>query len=96
MNTNDIRNTEQDQSLFWQVAVPVTALVVGLAFLYAYWGAQIEDRLLSELHTQGNKSNTKQMRDWPADSFANSPRPWHLKPRRKRKELRRITDDSFI
>lgn len=36
MNTVDIRNTDQDQRLFWIVSVPTTAFVIGIAYLYGY------------------------------------------------------------
>lgn len=31
MNTNDVRNMEKSQWVFWATAVPLTAVIVGLA-----------------------------------------------------------------
>ena len=40
MNTIDIRNSNSGQWLYWSVALPVTVLVFGLSYLYAYkWEA---------------------------------------------------------
>ncbi len=36
MNTSDVRNMNTDQSLFWAIALPVTAMVGGLSMLAAY------------------------------------------------------------
>ncbi|KAK6199692.1 hypothetical protein LQW54_010010 [Pestalotiopsis sp. IQ-011] len=36
MNTGDIRNMDSTQSLFWTIATPMTALILGLASLVAY------------------------------------------------------------
>ncbi|KAI1762284.1 hypothetical protein GGR53DRAFT_424827 [Hypoxylon sp. FL1150] len=36
MNTTDIRDTNNNSSLFWIIAIPFTAGVVGLAFMYGY------------------------------------------------------------
>ncbi|KAH8886417.1 hypothetical protein GQ53DRAFT_343835 [Thozetella sp. PMI_491] len=52
MNTDDIRNMENTQVLFWSVAVPVTVFVLSLAFVYAYKGDNIEDWVSSVLQPQ--------------------------------------------
>ncbi|KAI1505015.1 hypothetical protein F5X99DRAFT_334227 [Biscogniauxia marginata] len=36
MNTTDIRDIDKDQKLFWIIALPITAVVMGLAFIYGY------------------------------------------------------------
>ncbi|CAI6341476.1 unnamed protein product [Periconia digitata] len=36
MNTRDIRDLDYDQSLFWAVALPLTALIGGISLLVAY------------------------------------------------------------
>ncbi|CAI4214319.1 unnamed protein product [Parascedosporium putredinis] len=41
MNTTDIRDMNSDQKLFWVTAVPVTALVIAIAFTYGYGGETI-------------------------------------------------------
>jgi hypothetical protein len=38
MNTNDIRNMKQNQSLFWIVAGSLTARTVSLAMILAFYG----------------------------------------------------------
>lgn len=43
MNTVDIRDTEATQSLYWTVAIPVTVVVLALAFVYGYRGDEIGD-----------------------------------------------------
>ncbi len=43
MNTVDIRDIEATQSLYWTVAVPVTVVVLGVAFIYGYRGDEIGD-----------------------------------------------------
>ena len=46
MNVSDIRNLDQNQSLFWLVAVCVTAGVLGLSIFFAFSGSMITDRIL--------------------------------------------------
>ncbi|KAJ5959242.1 Mg2+ transporter protein CorA-like/Zinc transport protein ZntB [Penicillium vulpinum] len=36
MNTTDIRDTNFDQTIFWEIAIPLTIVIVTLAFLYGY------------------------------------------------------------
>jgi hypothetical protein len=43
MNTSDIRDIDSSQSLYWTIAIPVTALVLALAFVYGYRGDEIGD-----------------------------------------------------
>lgn len=43
MNTTDVRDTPHDQTIFWTAAIPVTAGVVALSFIYGYKGDAIED-----------------------------------------------------
>ncbi len=43
MNTADIRDTEGDQRVFWQTAVPLTAGVLAIAFVYGYKWEVIRD-----------------------------------------------------
>lgn len=54
MNTNDIRNMDSDQSLFWSIAVPVTATVLSLAFIYSYKGEDILDWLRNSVYKPQN------------------------------------------
>jgi Mg2+ and Co2+ transporter CorA len=41
MNTADIRDMELNQALFWQVALPVTVVVVALVLVGAYNASKI-------------------------------------------------------
>lgn len=43
MNTADIRNTNRNQTFFWIVALPVTAGVLAIAFVYGYRGDAISE-----------------------------------------------------
>lgn len=43
MNTVDIRDIEASQSLYWTISIPVTILVIALAFIYGYKGDEIGD-----------------------------------------------------
>jgi hypothetical protein len=44
MNTADMRNLENNQSIFWAVALPLTALIGGLSLIVAYGGTQLRER----------------------------------------------------
>ncbi|KAI0883680.1 uncharacterized protein GGS22DRAFT_194936 [Annulohypoxylon maeteangense] len=55
MNTTDIRDTEYDQRFFWTVALPVTFVVLALAFFYGYKGDTIEDRILTLLYDKNER-----------------------------------------
>lgn len=43
MNTNDIRNMNSNQNLFWAVAIPVTVFVFTAAFIYGYKGEALAE-----------------------------------------------------
>lgn len=43
MNTVDIRDIDASQTLYWTIAVPVTAVVLAIAFAYGYKGDEIID-----------------------------------------------------
>lgn len=51
MNTNDIRNMDSKQNLFWAVAIPVTFIVLLAAFIYAYKGDEVSDVVAQWLHS---------------------------------------------
>jgi len=44
MNTSDMRNLSNNQSIFWAVALPLTAIIGGISLLVAYSGTQIRER----------------------------------------------------
>jgi hypothetical protein len=45
MNTSDIRDMESTQSLFWTIAIPLTAVVMGTIFIVAYNGDKLRKRI---------------------------------------------------
>ncbi|KAH7067380.1 hypothetical protein BKA63DRAFT_116960 [Paraphoma chrysanthemicola] len=61
MNTTDIRDMGSDQSLFWAVALPLTAVTMGTAMFIGYNGDGLRDVLSALVHPKGNmaKSNSK-------------------------------------
>ena len=109
MNTNDIRNMDNNQELFWSVAVPVTVLVLSLAFFYAYKGDDIEDWLSETMHPQrlgsvAPKRKDLQSRSLGLDGFTVKDVPrssWkfpgvkNLVRRKNSAIVRRRTDESW-
>ena len=51
MNTADIRDMNQTQSLFWSVAIPLTILTVGGCMLIGYNGDDLRDAISSVIRT---------------------------------------------
>ncbi|CAI6340864.1 unnamed protein product [Periconia digitata] len=47
MNTSDIRDMENSQALFWQIAAPLTVAVMGSVLFIAYNGDEIRDNISS-------------------------------------------------
>lgn len=43
MNTNDVRNMELNQWIFWATAAPFTAVVVGVCMFIAYEGDKVRE-----------------------------------------------------
>jgi hypothetical protein len=66
MNTTDVRNMASTQTLFWAVALPVTAAVGGISLLAAYGGPPYK-RLLQRMGKveldMGKYSSKKQLSD---------------------------------
>jgi hypothetical protein len=62
MNTADMRNLQNTQSLFWAVALPLTAIIGGLSLLVAYGGTQIGERFdgLRESIRQGRRKTGRE------------------------------------
>lgn len=73
MNTTDIRDTQLTQKIFWVTAVPLTVVILALAFLYGYrWddiykylGDKWEERRLRMVQNQtrersGHKGQNEQ------------------------------------
>ncbi|KAK6337439.1 hypothetical protein TWF730_002838 [Orbilia blumenaviensis] len=54
MNTNDIRDMDRDQKIFWATAIPITVVVVGFALCWAYTGDIIQDRLFGPYSVWGS------------------------------------------
>ncbi|KAH7083861.1 hypothetical protein FB567DRAFT_473861 [Paraphoma chrysanthemicola] len=61
MNTTDIRDMGSDQSLFWAVALPLTAVTMGTAMFIGYNGDGLRDALSALVHPKGSmaKSNSR-------------------------------------
>ncbi|RFU74984.1 mg2+ transporter [Trichoderma arundinaceum] len=49
MNTADVRDMEFNQQIFWISAIPITAAVMVLAFIYGYKGDEIYDWIIQRL-----------------------------------------------
>lgn len=49
MNTSDIRDMESKQYLFWYIAVPLTVIVLTIAFIYGYKSEEVADVLTRRL-----------------------------------------------
>lgn len=47
MNTVDIRDMDQKQSLFWIIAIPLTVVTVGACLVVGYYGEYIRDMVVS-------------------------------------------------
>lgn len=50
MNTKDVRDMEFSQTIFWMTGLPVTAVVITLAMVYAYRGAEVGDWVWRRMH----------------------------------------------
>jgi hypothetical protein len=55
MNTNDIRNMDNNQKLYWEVALPVTVVVLAVAFVYGYAGDLIVDWFHDRTNRKGDR-----------------------------------------
>jgi hypothetical protein len=52
MNAADIRDMGGTQSLYWTVAIPVTVVVLAVAFVYGYKGDEIGDWVHDTIHAR--------------------------------------------
>lgn len=66
MNTNDIRDMASGQSLFWAVAIPLTAVTMGAAMFISYNGDVLRDGIASIYHLATGKPD----RNLPASGIA--------------------------
>ncbi len=57
MNTNDIRNMNNNQSLFWEIALPLTFVVMALCVFISYKGSSIQDQLSSIYRSASGKDD---------------------------------------
>jgi hypothetical protein len=57
MNTSDIRDMDSSQTLFWKIAIPLTAVVMGTMLVIAYNGDELRDSLSSLYRTLTGKQN---------------------------------------
>ncbi|KAF2649273.1 hypothetical protein K491DRAFT_735215, partial [Lophiostoma macrostomum CBS 122681] len=58
MNTSDIRDMDQKQSLFWEIALPLTALTMGSILFIAYNGDELRERVSSVYRRLAGKQDT--------------------------------------
>jgi hypothetical protein len=72
MNTADMRNLENNQSIFWAVALPLTALIGGLSLVVAYGGTQLRERFDKFRERARKGRNDKSSRR--TSSLSSSPR----------------------
>ncbi|KAI1206728.1 uncharacterized protein F4807DRAFT_438038 [Annulohypoxylon truncatum] len=76
MNTTDIRDTDYDQRFFWTVALPVTFVVLALAFFYGYKGDTIEDRILTLMYDKSERRHREPLKKtvtWGTVTSENNP-----------------------
>jgi hypothetical protein len=57
MNTSDIRDMNSTQKVFWEIAMPLTAVVMGTMLFIAYNGDELRDRLGFIYRTLAGKQN---------------------------------------
>jgi hypothetical protein len=57
MNTVDIRDMDSTQALFWQIAIPLTAVVLGTITFIAYNGDELRDHLSNLYRILTGKQN---------------------------------------
>lgn len=58
MNTIDIRNSQQNQWLFWAISLPLTSLIVALALLVALRGDSIREMWINRQSFKERKLDT--------------------------------------
>lgn len=58
MNTSDIRDLQQGQWVFWLLALPVTAVVVGVAVLVLLKGESIREYFIRRQVARGKRTIT--------------------------------------
>lgn len=62
MNTADIRNMNNKQTIFWEIAIPLTAVTVGSILLVAYNGDDLRDSITSAARRLTGKPTSKTTR----------------------------------
>ncbi|KAL7914047.1 hypothetical protein GGI35DRAFT_439276 [Trichoderma velutinum] len=55
MNTVDVRDTNRDQQIFWITGVPITVIVLSLAWIYGYKGEEIRDWMVHRMQDRGRQ-----------------------------------------
>lgn len=58
MNTTDIRNSQQNQWLFWAISLPLTSLIVALALVVALRGDSIREMWIDRHNFKEKKLDT--------------------------------------
>ena len=57
MNTSDIRDMESRQSLFWSIAIPLTAVTMGSILFISYNGDELRDSISASYRTLTGKQD---------------------------------------
>jgi hypothetical protein len=65
MNTSDIRDMNNSQALFWEIAIPLTAVVLGTITFIAYNGDELRARLSDSYRILTGKQSTVQRKRAP-------------------------------
>jgi hypothetical protein len=50
MNTNDIRDIDANQTLYWMISIPVTFVTLSIAFIYGYKADDLSDWFHNKFH----------------------------------------------
>ena len=70
MNTRDIREMQQGQTLFWSTGLPITAVVLLAAVMYAYYGDQVGDWLEQQMSRSSGGSRWEATMVQQASTFS--------------------------
>ncbi|KAL7801053.1 hypothetical protein V8C43DRAFT_326182 [Trichoderma afarasin] len=55
MNTVDVRDSNWNQQIFWITGIPMTVVVLSLAWIYGYKGEEIRDWMIHRMQDRGHQ-----------------------------------------
>ncbi|KAL6798325.1 hypothetical protein J3E68DRAFT_449296 [Trichoderma sp. SZMC 28012] len=55
MNTVDVRDSNWNQQIFWITGIPMTVVVLSLAWIYGYKGEEIRDWMIHRMQNRGHQ-----------------------------------------